>query len=429
MSDLALLLLQLMVIMIAVSAFRWLAHRLNQPSVIGEITAGIILGPSVLGAVFSKASGFVFPQHSFGNLTMLSQVGLLLFMFIVGLELNVSMGGRKLQHVIAISNCSIAVPFLLGVGLAAVICPVFAPDGVPFLVFSLFMGISLSITAFPVLARIIRDKGLSHTEMGTLALMCASVGDFTAWCLLAVIVAVAGSGSFSGALVTVLLSLAYVAVMQYVLRPYLQNSKTLNRLAERSSRHTFTAALAFMLLSALTAEALGIHALFGAFLAGSVLPKKDIYIKGIAEKLEELCLAVLLPIFFVLTGLKTHLGALLDPPVILLTAAVVVLAVAGKLAGTAAAARLSGLSWKESLSIGILMNTRGLMELIVLNIGYDLGILSQTMFTAMVLMALITTWMTGPALNLVERLFPLHEEAVFAKSSDPAPIRPLNIRR
>jgi Kef-type K+ transport system membrane component KefB len=403
---LALFFLQVLVVVTASRVVGLLALRLGQPAVMGEILAGILLGPSLLGLIWPEFNQFLFPVASLKPLQLISQLGLIFFMFIIGLELDQELLKDKTQAAVLISHVSIVFPFLLGVGLAAVLYRSFSPTQVSFVSFALFMGISMSITAFPVLARIIQERRLQKTSYGSLALTCAAVDDVSAWCLLALVVAIASARSPLAAGLTLALSAVYILTMLYLIKPWMAHRISKQIDAKGEVPHAVVAGvLIFVLFSALTTELIGIHALFGAFLAGAIMPNDKAFRHVFIERIEYLSVLVLLPLFFTFTGLRTQIG-LLNQPALWGTALIIVLvAMAGKLGGAVFAARLSKQGWAESLRIGVLMNTRGLMELIVLNIGYDLGILSAEMFTMLVLMALVTTFMTGPALSLIDRVF------------------------
>ena len=402
-NPLALLLLQIILILIAARIFGWLAGRIGQPAVVGEIVAGICLGPSLLGWIFHNTSAFIFPTDSFKNLQFLSQIGLAFFMFVVGMELDTHKVKNKAHDAVMISHASIVIPFFLGVWLAYYIYPQFSPANISFLSFALFMGISMSITAFPVLARIVQERKLSGTPLGSLAITCAAADDVTAWCILAVVITIVKAGSLWSAALTLMLALAFVSAMLYLIKPWI--AKAFHQMAIKGKEKSIVA-LAFLMLlfSAWAAEVIGIHALFGAFLAGVIMPSEVAVQKLLTDKLEDVSVLLLLPIFFAFTGLRTQIGLLDQGHLWAVFGMIMLVAVAGKLGGSAATAKLMGQSWTDSLAIGALMNTRGLMELIVLNIGYDLGILSPEIFAMMVLMALGTTFMTGPLLDLVKRI-------------------------
>ncbi len=412
---LSILILQILVIILASRTLGWIMSLINQPTVIGEILAGIMLGPSLLGFYFPGATAFLFPVESLGNLQFLSQIGLILFMFIIGMELDIGVLKQRAGAAVFISNTSIVVPFVMGAGLAYFLYSSFAPPGAGFIPFALFMGIAMSITAFPVLARIVQERGISRTPMGMTAITCAAINDLTAWGILALVVAIANAGAVGGALLTILLSFLYVAIMLFIIRPLLDKIALKYTVRETISKLVVAMVLSTMLLSAYITEVIGIHALFGAFMAGVIIPDNIRFKQIMAEKIEDVSLVLLLPLFFVYTGLRTQIGLLNEPGLWLTGLVVVAVAVTGKFAGSALAARFTRHSWKDSLLIGALMNTRGLIELIALNIGYDIGVLSPEIFTILVLMALVTTFMTGPAMSLINYFFrkPESEQMVF----------------
>lgn len=399
---LAILLLQIMVIIITIRIFGWLFNKIGQPAVVGEIVAGIVLGPSVLGLFMPDVSHFLFPQGSMGNLNFLSQVGLILFMFVIGLELDLSLIRKQARDAVIISHASIVIPYTLGMGLALVLFKEFAPPHVPFLHFALFMGIAMSITAFPVLARIIQERGITKTKLGAMAITCAAADDVTAWCILALLIAVVKAGSSGSVLFTIALVGAYVALMWFVVRPLLRRLYAVYTRNGAISKTMMAIVFMMLLLSAYVTELIGIHALFGAFMAGVVMPPEFNFRKLIIDKIEDISLVLLLPLFFAMTGLRTQIGLLNSGHLWLVCLAIIAVAVIGKFGGSMLAAKVVGQTWRESISIGALMNTRGLMELVVLNIGYDLGILTPAVFAMMVLMALLTTFMTNPVLNAME---------------------------
>lgn len=411
---LSILILQILVIILASRILGWIMSLINQPTVIGEILAGIMLGPSLLGLYFPEATAFIFPIESLGNLQFLSQIGLILFMFIIGMELDIGVLKQRAGAAVFISNTSIVVPFVMGAGLAYFLYDSFAPSGAGFIPFALFMGIAMSITAFPVLARIVQERGISRTSMGMTAITCAAINDLTAWGILALVVAIANASAVGGALVTILLSFLYVAVMLFIIRPLLNKIALKYTVRETISKLVVAMVLSTMLLSSYITEVIGIHALFGAFMAGVIIPDNIRFKQIMAEKIEDVSLVLLLPLFFVYTGLRTQIGLLNEPGLWMTGLIVVAVAVTGKFAGSALAARFTGQSWKDSLLIGALMNTRGLIELVALNIGYDIGVLSPEIFTILVLMALVTTFMTGPAMSMINYFFRKPEVEQFA---------------
>lgn len=407
---LAILLLQIIAIIITARVFGFICKKIKQPTVIGEMVAGIVLGPSIVGTYMPEVSGFLFPEASKPNLQFLSQIGLILFMFVVGMELDMKFLRNKAHEAVVVSHASIIIPFALGMGLAYFLYLGFAPQNVKFLSFSLFMGIAMSITAFPVLARIVQERGLAKTRLGTLVITCAAADDITAWCILAVVIAVVKAGSFVSALFTILMALGYVLLMLQVVRPFLKRLGNIYSNKESLSRPVVAIFFITLLVSAYATEVIGIHALFGAFMAGAIMPPNMSFRNIFIEKIEDVALVLLLPLFFVYTGLRTQIGLLNDVYMWQICGAIILVAVVGKFLGSALAAKFVGQSWRDSLMVGALMNTRGLMELVVLNIGLDLKVISPEIFTIMVIMALVTTFMTGPALDLINWLLPEKKE-------------------
>jgi Kef-type K+ transport system membrane component KefB len=387
----------------------------GQPPVIGEVIAGIALGPSLLGAISPETMHLLIPSaiddpkgQVPAALRAVSQLGVILYMFIVGLELNTTRLAGKAHAAVAVSHASIVAPFVLGALLALGLYPVFSHDGVPFTSFALFMGVAMSITAFPVLARILTDRGLQKTTLGGVALSCAAADDVTAWCLLAFVVGVAQANV--GNAVWVLGGAAtFIVVMFYFVRPLLAKLIPQEENQSRNlSPFIYSSVLLAVLLCSLTTEAIGIHAIFGAFLLGAVIPHDSRVAQVFSTSMKELVTVLLLPAFFAFTGMRTQINLVSGWENWLWCAAIILVATAGKFGGTLVASRLTGLGWREAAALGALMNTRGLMELIVLNIGLDLGVISPTLFAMMVVMALVTTAMTAPVL---EWLIPEGEEA------------------
>ncbi|MDM1038083.1 cation:proton antiporter [Myroides odoratimimus] len=410
---LALLLAQIVTIVLVARVFGWICKKIGQPSVIGEIIAGIALGPSFVGAYFPEFSEALFPVHSLGNLSFLSQIGLILFMFVIGMELDLKVLKNKAHDAVLISHASIIIPFALGMTLAYYIFTSFAPEGVEFLSFGLFLGISMSITAFPVLARIVQERGLQKTRLGTIVITCAAADDITAWCLLAAVIAIVQAGSFASSLYIMALAIIYVIVMLKLVKPFLARIAKYQPTSNMFSKGTVAIFLLTLIISSYCTEVIGIHALFGAFMTGAVMPD-NIKIRNIfIEKVEDVAVVLFLPLFFVYTGLRTEIGLLNEPYLWKVTGVIILVATIGKFVGSALTAKIVGISWKDSLTIGALMNTRGLMELIVLNIGFDLGVLTGEVFAMMVIMALATTFMTGPVLDLIAKIFgPLGDDEV-----------------
>ncbi|MFD1631237.1 cation:proton antiporter [Pseudopedobacter beijingensis] len=402
---LAILLAQIITIVLVARLFGWVFGKIGQPTVIGEIIAGIVLGPSFLGLYCPEFASALFPSQSLGNLQFLSQIGLILFMFVIGMELDLNVLKNKAHEAVVISHASIIFPFTLGLGLAYFIYSSFAPEGVGFIAFGLFLGISMSITAFPVLARIVQERGIHKTRLGTIVITCAAADDITAWCILAVVIAIVKAGSFLSSLYIIGLAIIYVVFMIKVVRPFLKRVGDLHASREKLSKAVVAIFFLVLILSSYITEVIGIHALFGAFMAGAIMPENNKFRNLFIQKVEDVALVLLLPLFFVFTGLRTEIGLLNDPYLWEMTGMIILVAVAGKFLGSALAAKFVGQNWKDSLTIGALMNTRGLMELVVLNIGYDLGVLTPEVFAMMVIMALVTTFMTGPALDLINWIF------------------------
>lgn len=377
------------------AGFRWI----KQPLVIGEIVAGIMLGPSLLGLIAPDLAGALFPAETVPFLNVLSQVGLIFFMFLIGLELDPRYLSGQLEIAILTSHVSILVPFSLGSLLSLLLYPLVSNGSVSFTAFALFLGAAMSITAFPVLARIITENNLQGTRLGTLALTCAAVDDVTAWCLLALAIAVTRTNSMVGAIPTIVYSLLYIGFMVTAGRWLLQRLSSHYDRAGRLNQFVLAGIYMAVVVSALITEIIGIHLIFGAFLLGAAMPKNPGLVREIAQKTEDFVLIFLLPIFFAYSGLRTEIGLLNSPDLWLLCAAVVAVAIIGKYCGTYVAARVSGVENREASALGWLMNTRGLTELIVLNIGLSLGVISPLLFTMLVIMALVTTFMTSPLLE------------------------------
>ena len=406
---LTILLIQIIAVLLMVRLFGYLFNYMGQPGVIGEIVAGIVLGPSVLGLFFPDVFNFLFPASSLTNLELLSQVGLILFMFVIGMELDFSVLKNKINETLVISHAGILVPFFLGILSSYWIYEKYAASQTAFLPFSLFIGISMSITAFPVLARIIQERNMTKTPLGTLAIASAANDDVTAWCLLAIVIAIAKAGTFASALYGVGLTILYIVIMFTVVRPFLKKVGEVYANQEAINKTFVAFILLILIISSCTTEIIGIHALFGAFMAGAVMPSNLGFRKVMMEKVEDISLVFFLPLFFAFTGLRTQIGLINSPELWGVCALLVTVAIVGKLGGCSIASRLVGESWKDSLTIGTLMNTRGLMELVALNIGYEMGVLPPSIFVILVIMALVTTFMTTPLLHLVERYF-VHRE-------------------
>ncbi len=415
---LALLLAQIVTIILVARLFGWICMKIRQPSVIGEMIAGIVLGPSLLGMYFPEFSAFLFPKESLGNLQFLSQIGLILFMYIVGMELDLSVLRKKAHDAVVISHASIIIPFALGIGLSYFIYKEFAPEGIQFTSFALFIAIAMSITAFPVLARIVQERNLQKTKLGTVVITCAAADDITAWCILAAVIAIVKAGSFESSIYVILMAIAYVFLMIKIVRPFLKRIGDLQAGKNTINKPMVAIFFLTLILSAYATEVIGIHALFGAFMAGAIMPENAKFRTLFIDKVEDVALVLLLPLFFVFTGLRTQIGLLNDSHLWITAGFIILTAVIGKFAGSALTAKFLGINWKESLTIGALMNTRGLMELIVLNIGYDLGVLSPEIFAMMVIMALFTTFMTGPMLDFINFIFKSKKDEPDSREND-----------
>jgi Kef-type K+ transport system membrane component KefB len=396
------ILIQIVVVLAAIRLLGWVCRKLRQPQVVGEMVAGILLGPSVLGLLAPRVEAFVFPEKSLPFLNTLSQVGLVLFLFAVGLEHDLSrLRSHKATAVIA-SHASIFVPFFLGSLLALLLYPRLSDDRVTFVQFSLFLGTAMSITAFPVLARILEERRLVDTDVGSTAIVCAAVDDVTGWLVVAgVLLAVGAQRPKYPLWATVPLVGLYAAGMIFgaprLLRPLAGRCEARGGLAHGA----LAIVTLFAFASATATERLGIHPLFGAFLAGTAVPREFGFNKAVSRRLEDMTVVLLLPLFFAYSGLRTHVGLLRGPAMWLYFAAILAVAIAGKLGGATAAARATGMSWRESTAVGTLVNARGLVELVVLNIGLDAGLISPSLFAIMVLMAITTTVITTPLLDWI----------------------------
>ncbi len=396
-----LLLVQMMIVLLVALFCGWIARKLGQARVIGEIVGGILIGPSVFGRVAPHSSAVLFPQSSFGSFEVLSTIGLILFLFLIGSELDYEHLRKQRGTAVLASGMSILFPFIMAALVAHSLRIRFAPDGIGRVPFVLFLGISMSITAFPVLARILEERRLQSTPLGTTALMCAAIDDVCAWTLLAIALTLLPHAGASMALSSRMLWLGlYVGVMLGLVRPLgqwfvrRQNSVGL-------SYEFLGVIVAVVLASAAATDAIGIHPLFGAFIAGVCFPRIERWQSAVRTRLDMLVSVLLLPLFFALTGMRTRLDLLSGTRIWFWAAVVLVVAVAGKMGGAVLAARWTGQSWQNALALGALLNTRGLVELIVLNIAYNAHVFSPTLFTMLVVMALVTTMITTPILNLL----------------------------
>ena len=407
------LLLQVALILALSRVMGVIFRYLHQPQVMGEMVAGIMLGPSLLGWLWPGAFQYVFRPDTVAGLgitsdptaylNILSQIGVIFFLFLVGLELDPTLLKNRGHTAVVVSHVSIIAPFLLGSALALYLYPNLFNDAprMRFTSVALFMGAAMSITAFPVLARILTERNLHKTNVGAIAITCAAVDDVTAWCMLAFVVGIARADGVGPGLKTAALSIVYVSFMFLVVRPFLRQLERVHDREGRLSQNVVAIIFLLVLVSAWTTEAIGIHALFGAFLMGALMPKGTRFVRTLSEKLEDYTVIFLLPIFFAYTGLKTQVGLLDRGELWLDTGLIIAVACAGKFGGSTLAGRACGVSWRESATVGILMNTRGLMELVILNIGLTEGVITPAVFAMMVIMALVTTALTTPVLQLI----------------------------
>jgi Kef-type K+ transport system membrane component KefB len=393
-------LLSLVVVLIVARILGALFRRLNQPQVMGEVIAGILLGPSFLGWLAPGVASQVLPVNTAPYLAVIAQVGVVLYMFLVGLDLDTDLLQKRTQAAIAISHASIVVPFLLGATFALWLYPLYSTGVFSFTTFALFIGVAMSITAFPVLARILTDRGIQKTPLGVLALACAAIDDVTAWCLLAFAISVAHAqtGSLWFIVITTIGFIFFVLLIAKRGALWLVRRQTAKG---RTTQDMFAVVCAALLLSALVTERIGIHALFGAFLLGAVIPHDSVLARDIRARCEDLVVVLLLPVFFAFTGMRTQMGLVHGTRDWMACILIIGVASLGKFGGSFLAARWTGSDWREAASLGVLMNTRGLMELIVLNVGLDLGVLSPVLFTMFVFMAVITTLVTTPILHVL----------------------------
>ena len=395
-------LLALVVVIATARAMGSIFRSAHQPPVVGEILAGIVLGPSLLGRLAPGAEGYLFPAAVGPALNIIAQVGVILYMFLVGLELDPALLRKRGHATVAISHASIMAPFLLGATIALYLYPKLSTSDVPFTCFSLFLGVSMSVTAFPVLARILTDRRIHKTRMGAIALTCAAVDDVTAWCMLAFVVSVARAQA-AGAVATIAMALGFIVLMIVVVRPAMVRLSLVYGNRGRLTQGVMASIFVALLISASATELIGIHAVFGAFALGAVIPHDSGMAREITDRLEDIVIVLLLPAFFAYTGLRTQIGLVSGYEQWMMCALIVIVASAGKFGGSVVAARITGLNWRDASALGVLMNTRGLMELIVLNIGLEMNVISPTLFAMLVIMALVTTFATTPILHLITR--------------------------
>ncbi len=402
MPNLFTLVLQITVILAVCRLMGSLFRKFHQPRVVGEMFAGLLLGPSLLGWISPQSSAYLFPPSSLGSLNALSQVGVVIFMFLVGLGIN----PKELRHqghaAVLVSHVSITAPFVLASLLALYLYPRLSDDSVSFTNFALFMGAAMSVTAFPVLARILVERDMMKSSLGTLAIACAAVDDVTGWCILAyIVVLIRAAHQATSIWVTLGGILLFAGAMIYGVRFLLRGLERSFHKHGEISENRMAFLLLLALASALCTERLGIHLLFGSFLMGAIMPKEPKFVRYVLDRFETVTITLLLPLFFAFTGLRTNVGLLKGSAMWFYCALIILVATAGKLGGSTIAGRLSGMPLREAAGLGTLMNTRGLMELVILNIGLDIKVISPALFSMMVLMALFTTFMTTPVLELI----------------------------
>ncbi len=394
-------LLALTIVLITARVTGAIFTYIKQPAVIGEVLGGILLGPSFLGYLAPNAYASLLPASVAPFLEVIAQLGVIFYMFLVGLELDLRILKKSGHSALAISHASIILPFLLGSFLALATCGNICPPHIPFRSFCLFLAISMSLTAFPVLARILSDQKVSRTKLGTIALTCAAVDDVTAWCLFAVIVSIAEARELQDAAQTAVLTVAYIIAMFTIVSPLMKRLVDWLEGHEHLTESVIAVFLVGLLLSSFATELIGIHAIFGAFILGAVISHESHVARELTLRLEHLVRILFLPTFFAFTGMRTEIGLLSTPQDWFLCGVIIAIATLGKFGGTLFAARLTGLSWRDSSALGILMNTRGLVELIVLNLGLDMKIITPRLFAMLVVMALVTTVMTPPIFHWI----------------------------
>lgn len=391
------ILMQLIVILLAVQAFGYLCKFIGQPRVIGEILAGLALGPTLLGAVLPRVEATVFPGTALPTLQTLGDIGMMLYMFSLGTHIDTHSMLKQGRKASVVSLSGVLLPLVLGGMLAFFLYPEFAGSKANLVSFMLLVGTAMAITAFPVLARLLEERGMLATRIGVLALLCAAIDDVIGWCLLAIVIAFINATGAASVSITIALLGLFFGVMLGVVRPLLIFAD--RHLKSKPALMALTAIL--LLLSAYATNAMGIHPVFGAFMMGIILPRRTAFIEMV-QSIDQVNNLLFLPLYFVYNGLRTHIGLIDSPALWLLCALVLLIACAGKMLGGTLSLKAFGESWRESLTLGTLMNTRGLVELIVLNIGLDLGVISPTFFAMLVIMAVVTTMMAPPLLAILE---------------------------
>ena len=426
MPNLFTLVLQIAVILAVCRLVGALFRLMHQPRVVGEMFAGILLGPSLLGWIAPGLSAYLFPSSSLGFLSALSQVGVVIFMFLVGLGIDPSELKHQGHAAVLTSHVSITAPFVLASFLALYLYPRLSDDSVSFTNFALFMGAAMSITAFPVLARILTERNALSSRLGTVAIACAAVDDITGWCILAYIVALIRAAERPSPMWLTLGGIVVFAViMIYGISRLLRRFEAIYRERGALSEGLMALMLFLVLASALCTEALGIHLLFGAFLMGAIMPKEHRFVRYVLDRFETITVTMLLPLFFAFTGLRTNIGLLKGQEMWMYCGLIILVATAGKLGGSMLASWLAGMQLREAAGLGVLMNTRGLMELVILNIGLDIKVISPALFSMMVVMALVTTFMTTP---LLEAICPIRMKEPASEINGASPLPQLTLK-
>ncbi|MGO9168091.1 MAG: cation:proton antiporter, partial [Candidatus Sulfotelmatobacter sp.] len=399
MFDLFKLIMQIAVILAVCRIVGSVFRRIGQPRVVGEMFAGILLGPSLLGWIAPGVSSYLFPPGSLGFLNALSQIGVVVFMFLVGLGINPKELKKHGHAAVLTSHVSITAPFVLAAFLSFYLYPRLSDDSVAFTSFALFMGSAISVTAFPVLARILIERGLLQSRLGTVAIASAAVDDVTGWCILAYIVLLTRA-AHSGTSIWMTIGgiVIFAILMIYGVGRLLLRFETAYRERGGLSENLMALMLLLVLGSALCTEWLGIHLLFGSFLIGAIMPKEQKFVRYVLDRFETVTVTLLLPLFFAFTGLRTNIGLVKGAEMWMYCGLIVLVATVGKLGGSTLASWLTGMPVREAAGLGTLMNTRGLMELVILDIGLDIKVISPALFSMMVVMALVTTFMATPLL-------------------------------
>jgi Kef-type K+ transport system membrane component KefB len=400
MNDLSVLILQIFVVILFSRLLGVFIQKLHQPQVVGEMLAGVLLGPTLLSSLSINIAS-LFSSDNLTGIYAISQLGLILFLFLIGLEVDINLLKGHGKTTFFISLMSMLIPFFLGWVLARYLYLNFSSPDVSLFVFSLFIGTAMSVTAFPVLARILMEQNLIYTKIGSLCLSCAAIGDVVAWILLAIVVTFAKAGDLSNLLYPILGIFIYLIIMFFLLRPLL--NKLILRYVQNNHIPQNLLALLFLLLlvSSYATEKLGLHSLFGAFIFGVMMPRANTIVKSLVEKIEPLTVIVMLPLFFAYIGLRTNINVFSQKNIWFVSLIVILVAILGKVGSVFFTARLAKIPWRDATILGVLMNTRGLMELVILSIGLDLKVVSLSVFAMMVIMTIVTTMISTPIVKLL----------------------------